>query len=43
VAGVLYYVLGRSIDVEAETRLAEAEAAELEELALRHERDEESH
>ena len=29
-AGILYYVFARSIDVEAETRVAEAEAAELE-------------
>jgi NCS1 nucleoside transporter family len=37
VAGVLYWVLARSIDVEAETRVAQAEAAELEEAARRHE------
>jgi NCS1 family nucleobase:cation symporter-1 len=37
VAGVLYWVLARSIDVEAETRIAMAEAAELEEAARRHE------
>ncbi len=43
VAGIMYYFLGRSIDVEAEGRLAKVEAAELEELALRHERPEESH
>ncbi len=43
VAGILYYVLGRSIDVEAETRLAESEAAELEKLAMQHGRTEESH
>jgi nucleobase:cation symporter-1, NCS1 family len=36
VAGVLYYVLTRSVDVAAETRVAEAEAAELEEAAQRH-------
>src|SRR6202042_1970434 len=35
VAGVLYYVFTRSIDVAAETRVAEAEAAELEEAAQR--------
>jgi hypothetical protein len=29
-------VLARSIDVEAETRVAQAEAAELEEAARRH-------
>ena len=38
VAGVLYYVLARSIDVEAETRVADAEAAELEGVAGRHQR-----
>lgn len=37
VAGVLYYVLGKSIDVAAETRVARAEAAELEAAAERHE------
>jgi nucleobase:cation symporter-1, NCS1 family len=37
VAGVLYYLLGRSIDVAAETRVAEAEAAQLEAAAERHE------
>jgi purine-cytosine permease-like protein len=36
VAGVLYYVFTRSVDVAAETRVAEAEAAELEEAAQRH-------
>jgi nucleobase:cation symporter-1, NCS1 family len=36
VAGVLYYVLTRSVDVAAETRVAEAERAELEEAAQRH-------
>jgi nucleobase:cation symporter-1, NCS1 family len=36
VAGVLYYVLTRSIDVAAETRLAEAEAADLDEAAAQH-------
>jgi NCS1 family nucleobase:cation symporter-1 len=36
VSGVLYWVLARSIDVEAETRVAQAEAAELEEAARRH-------
>jgi purine-cytosine permease-like protein len=35
VAGVLYYVFTRSVDVAAETRVAEAEAAELEEAAQR--------
>jgi NCS1 nucleoside transporter family len=37
VAGVLYWVLARSIDVAAETRVAQAEAAELEAAARRHE------
>ena len=37
IAGILYYVLTRSVDVAAETRVAEAEAAELEEAARRHE------
>jgi len=36
VAGVLYWALARSIDVEAETRVAQAEAAELEVTARRH-------
>lgn len=36
VAGILYYVLAQSLDVEAETRIAEAEAAELEEIARQH-------
>ena len=36
VAGVLYWVLCRSIDVAAETRVAEAEAKELEEAAHAH-------
>ena len=35
VAGVLYYVFTRSVDVAAETRVAEAEGAELEEAAQR--------
>jgi NCS1 family nucleobase:cation symporter-1 len=30
VAGILYYIFSRSIDVAAETRVAQAEAAELE-------------
>ncbi|MDQ1663844.1 MAG: nucleobase:cation symporter, family [Blastococcus sp.] len=37
VAGILYYVFGKSIDVEAETRIAQAEQADLEEAARRHE------
>ena len=36
VAGILYYVFSRSIDVAAETRVAEAEAAELETAAAEH-------
>ncbi|MEP6527699.1 MAG: cytosine permease [Nocardioidaceae bacterium] len=36
VAGVLYYVLARSIDVETETRIAMEEDRELEEVARRH-------
>ena len=41
VAGVLYWVLARSIDVAAETRVAEREAAELERLAAAHARPQE--
>jgi nucleobase:cation symporter-1, NCS1 family len=37
VAGVLYYIFTRSVDVEAETRVAEAEAADLERAAGQHE------
>jgi NCS1 family nucleobase:cation symporter-1 len=40
VAGILYWVLARSVDVEGETRIAQAEAAELERLALQHQRPE---
>jgi NCS1 family nucleobase:cation symporter-1 len=36
VAGGLYWLLARTIDVESETRIAMAEAAELEEEARRH-------
>jgi NCS1 family nucleobase:cation symporter-1 len=36
VAGVLYYVLAQSIDVEAETRIAEEEDRELEAVAGSH-------
>ena len=36
VAGILYYLLGKSIDVEAETRIAEEEDRELEDLASQH-------
>jgi hypothetical protein len=41
VAGILYWLLAKSIDVEGETRIAEAEAAELERLARAHQRPEE--
>jgi NCS1 family nucleobase:cation symporter-1 len=41
VAGILYWVLAKSIDVEGETRIAQAEAAELERLAHAHQRPEE--
>ncbi|RZS91738.1 NCS1 nucleoside transporter family [Motilibacter rhizosphaerae] len=37
VAGILYWVLSRSIDVDSERRVAEAEAVQLEEGALHHE------
>jgi NCS1 nucleoside transporter family len=37
VAGILYYLFGKSIDVGAETRIAQAEATELEAAARRHE------
>jgi len=43
VAGILYYVFAKSIDVEAETVIAKAEAAELEKLAMHHMRPEEYH
>ena len=36
VAGLLYYAFTRSVDVAAETRVAEAEAAELERAAEQH-------
>ena len=41
VAGILYWVLAKSIDVEGETRIAQTEAAELERLAHEHLRPEE--
>jgi purine-cytosine permease-like protein len=41
VAGILYWVLARSLDVAAETRVAEREAAELERLAAAHRRPQE--
>lgn len=34
VAGILYYIFGQSIDVAAETRIADAESAELQHLAV---------
>jgi NCS1 family nucleobase:cation symporter-1 len=43
VAGILYFVLAQSIDVAGETRLAEAEARDLEDAASRHLRPEEAH
>jgi NCS1 family nucleobase:cation symporter-1 len=36
VSGLLYWYLSRTIDVAAETRIAEAEAVELEEIAHQH-------
>jgi nucleobase:cation symporter-1, NCS1 family len=36
VAGLVYYAFTRSVDVAAETRIAEAEAAELERAAAQH-------
>jgi hypothetical protein len=36
VAGLLYYAFTRSVDVATETRIAEAEAAELEKAAMQH-------
>jgi NCS1 family nucleobase:cation symporter-1 len=41
VAGILYWVLAKSIDVEGETRIAQTEATELERLAHAHQRPEE--
>jgi nucleobase:cation symporter-1, NCS1 family len=41
VAGILYYVLAKSIDVEAETVIAKAEQVELEKVAMHHMRPEE--
>jgi purine-cytosine permease-like protein len=41
VAGILYWILAKSIDVEGETRIAQTEAAELERLAHAHLRPEE--
>ncbi len=38
VAAGLYYLFARTIDVQAEQRLAAAEAAKLEELAAHHRR-----
>ena len=42
VAGILYYVFAKSIDVEAETVIALAEQTELEKVAMHHMRPEES-
>jgi len=36
VAGILYYIFTQSVDVAAETRVAEAEKAELEAAAAEH-------
>ena len=41
VAGILYYVFAKSIDVEAETVIAKAEQTELEKVAMHHMRPEE--
>ena len=41
VAALLYWILAKSVDVEAETKVAHAEAAELERLARAHQRPEE--
>jgi purine-cytosine permease-like protein len=38
VAGILYFVFSRSIDIEAETAIAKAEAVELEKAAIHHQR-----
>jgi NCS1 nucleoside transporter family len=38
VAGILYYVFAKSIDVEAETAIAKTERAELEKVAMHHQR-----
>ena len=40
VAGILYYVFAKSIDVDAETAIAKTEQAELEKVAMRHQRPE---
>jgi nucleobase:cation symporter-1, NCS1 family len=40
VAGLLYYVLAKSVDVSGETTIAEAEVKELEKLAMEHQRPE---
>jgi purine-cytosine permease-like protein len=40
VAGILYWILAKSVDVEGETKVAQAEAAELERLAREHQRPE---
>jgi purine-cytosine permease-like protein len=41
VAGILYWLLAKSVDIEGETKIAKAEAAELERLAHEHLRPEE--
>ncbi len=38
VAGILYFVFSRSINIEAETEIAKAEAVELEKAAMHHQR-----
>jgi purine-cytosine permease-like protein len=43
VAGILYYILGQSLDVSRETRIADEEDRELEDLASRHIRPGEVH
>lgn len=40
VAGLLYFVFAKSVNVEAETEIAKAEAVELEKLAMQHQRPE---
>jgi NCS1 family nucleobase:cation symporter-1 len=43
VAGILYYVFAKSLDVAGETVIAEAEQAELEKAAMHHQRPEDFH
>jgi hypothetical protein len=40
VAGILYWILAKSVDVEAETKVAKTQAEELERLARAHQRPE---